>query len=765
MCKNNVLSSIGIILFCSLITACSQTAPEQTATVAEKGLEQPVPTTNQAPAEPEIAEETAITIDGSMEDWGKYPQIGEDAEGDQVPGSPDLASVHAFSNDRFFYMLITLHAHGETDHYDLILDTGNGEPAFQLSVWPQMNSAVFAEFPVSGDMVPVDGVSTAQDEVIEIKMPLALTGGKPVRNIFIQTFLGNREGDFMENMPVLVVDEIDPDDSNQQTVNKDTEGKQDEQGESQDSRPICSGQPIDMGDYAIVEPGTEVKKLWKSEFGPWWVDIAPDGRVLAVTDGGDSIYELKPNGTLEVAFQCPGVIIESFTAASDNALWFASRDGGTLYRADADGTVEILAESGNRNLQAGPDGVIYAMEEGIEKIYPDGTRELIYSDVFGRKFAIGPQGEIAVLSGGKVLHILEDGQVRELGKGYGPEPWLSFAPDGLLYVSHWSSLHQYDLEIGIIDNIDFLKNNFPGESSVFIDDGKLLAYHPNTDVSIIDLKEETINIYYNVLSNSSAVASNPGDTVYVAFGDYEEEGQTEVYRVMNAEQLEYVLSVPFGYETSMAFDTNGNGYLAVGHPQKGGAIFRFDPFSADSEMIYRTDCMPFGLAVDPLTQQVWWENCGMVETILEDEQIERVNGVPGWENVSLAISTAGEFYAIGFIHRDDPRAAYQRRLYKYNEANDEWEIRADLTQSDAGITLAKLTACPDGRIYTVESLGRENLPIDGSSFNAVRRLEEDGSLTLLGYDFSFDGSAAHCDPVNNMIVFTSGSGIYGVTPP
>ncbi len=120
--------------------------------------------------------------------------------------------------------------------------------------------------------------------------------------------------------------------------------------------------------YTLTEPGTEVEMLWRTGFVPWWVRPSPDGRVLAVTNGGDSIYELKPDGTLGVAFRCPGVAIETFAAATDGALWFATPDGGRLYRVDADGTVEILSRHGNRNLEAGPDGSVYAMENGLVRI-------------------------------------------------------------------------------------------------------------------------------------------------------------------------------------------------------------------------------------------------------------------------------------------------------------------------------------------------------------------------------------------------------------
>ncbi len=68
-------------------------------------------------------------------------------------------------------------------------------------------------------------------------------------------------------------------------------------------------------------------------------------------------------------------------------------------------------------------------------------------------------------------------------------------------------------------------------------------------------------------------------------------------------------------------------------------------------------------------------------------------------------------------------------------------------------------------LHTIESLDSSNLPVNRSSYNAVRRLEPDSTLTLLGYDFSFDGLAADCDPATGRIIFTSSAGIFALTPP
>jgi len=496
------------------------------------------------------------------------------------------------------------------------------------------------------------------------------------------------------------------------------------------------------------------------------VRSSPDGRVLAVTDGGDSIYELKPDGTLDVAFRCPGVMIETFAAASDGALWFATRDGGRLYRVNPDGAVEILAQNGNRNLEAGPDGSVYAMESGLVRTNSDGTTVRITGDVSGRKFAIGPNGEIVALTNGSIIRVSDSGEITPIASGYGPEPWLTFGPDGLLYVTHWTGVDTIDLESGAVISIPWLENNNIGEAGAFAPDGRLLIYHPNTDVYAIDLAAQTIEVFYQVTSNSWAMAANPGDAIYIAFGNNLPNGETIIYRIVNEQSLEPVASVPYGLERSMAFDSQGMGYLAVGDQAGGGAIYRFDPASGAVELYHRPQCFPGALTVHPQTGQLWWNDCNRTfESLDENGNRVVINGLSGGENASLAITPAGEFYTVTFFRRTDPNTPYEHRLYRWDEAGSVWVEVADLTQSDPGITLSTLVACPDGRIYTVESLDSSNLPVDRSSYNAVRRLEPDGTLTLLGFDFAYDGTAAVCDPATGRIIFTSGAGIFAVTPP
>jgi len=528
--------------------------------------------------------------------------------------------------------------------------------------------------------------------------------------------------------------------------------------------PPCTGEGrTDVGGYTLRDPGLKVEMLWTSGFVPWWVRQAPDGRILAVSDGGDSIYEIRPDGTLGVAFACPGAQIETFAAASDGALWFASRDGGRLYRIDADGTIQILAQNGNRNLEAGPDGSVYAMEQGLVRITSDGTQQRITDEVSGRKFGVGPNGEIVAQVDGRILRVHEDGRIETLADGYSPETWVTFGPDKRVYLTDWSKVDALDLKTGEISPVPSLTGSNIGEAGTFAQDGRLLLYHPLVNVTAVDLESGAREVYYQAQSASWASAVSPDGTTYIAYGNRAPNGETIIYRVKDRQTLEEVARVDGGQEREMAFDAQGNGYLSVGDASLGAALLRFSPTDGSVERHAATSCRPQALAVHPQTDALWWDDCNVLHSF--DGGADVANPMPSdGENTSLAITPSGDLYLVSFEHRDDPTAPYQRGLYRWDAEASEWILVQDITPSDPNMVLAEVVACPDGRVYTVESQDAETLQWDSFAHAAIRRLEADDSLTVLGFGFSYDALSATCD-AQGRIVFSTGAGIWAVTPP
>ena len=214
----------------------------------------------------------------------------------------------------------------------------------------------------------------------------------------------------------------------------------------------------------------------------------------------------------------------------------------------------------------------------------------------------------------------------------------------------------------------------------------------------------------------------------------------------------------------MAFGPQGEGYLAGWDSSGHAAVFRFSPADGSVEEYAAADCRAWALAVHPQTRRLWWDDCGRLYSRNEAGGVEEMPGPPGDGQTSLAITPSGEFYAISFLRRTDPTTPLQRGLYHWDAAAAEWQLVQDITPSDPNMTLAEVVSCPDGRVYTVESQDAETLEWDSFAHAAIRRLEEDGSLTVLGFGFSYDALSAVCD-AQGRIVFSTGGGIWAVTPP
>jgi len=518
--------------------------------------------------------------------------------------------------------------------------------------------------------------------------------------------------------------------------------------------------------YTIVNPEVQVEMVWKASFIPWWVRSTQDGKLLGITQKGDTIFELMPDGSREVYFRCPGVKIESFTVASDGSIWFGSGEEHRLYRRNLDGTVEIIKKGIDRlNLEAGPDGSVYAMFHGLSKFEQDGAHTEITKMVSGRKFTVGPNGDVVANTGGDIVRISGTGEIMVLAEDYGPEAWPRYSPEGDLYAIQFTGIDRIDPGTGEIDEIGWLKGHNKAGEGFFTQDGRLIIYHPITQVFEVDFEEQQINLIHAIQGNSWAMAVDPGEIVYIAHGNDQPAGETIIYRVVDSMTLEAALTVPYGFERGMAFDSQGLGYIAISDPQKGRAILQFDPGSGVFELYREPICSPRAITVHPETDRPWWDECEQFHSYDDSGNLITLQGLPGGTSHTLAITPEGEFYATIFFERDGPNLPFEHRMYRLRESDSTWEEIADLTQDNPEITLSTLVACPDGRIYTVESLAGSVLPSNRCSMNAVRRLEPDGSFTLLGFDFSFDPLAADCDRSTGKIIFTSGIGIFGLTPP
>jgi hypothetical protein len=405
----------------------------------------PPPTSTYTPSPTPTEEPPAVTqivIDGLGDDWGNYQVVGRDRAGDQVPGSPDIAEVYAFNNDQYLYVLITLHADGATQNYDIQTDVDGGDYDYQISVSPGLNIVNFARYPVAGGMSAVDGVEYALDEAFEAKIPLAIVGGGPVLRSKISTWLGTQVGDIIDNLTLGVVNEVE-------TLEA-----------AQIEKPPTNWDMLnEFGDF-------QKTTLWEPALKqPMDVLVGPDGTIYIRGAGGvgGTVYRIDPlTGEVEVDPQLSQdelVITERFNdpIETDIAL---SPDGvryksyfqrGVIVRIEPDGSETEIVSGLNIEpifIEFGPDGMLY-IEESVylfSKVSPQGgTPKTIYlveelrEQMALKDFGFDPKGRVifADATAGTVVRIdLEAGTLDFIVPGNYDTPAFECLPNGDLVLGY-----------------------------------------------------------------------------------------------------------------------------------------------------------------------------------------------------------------------------------------------------------------------------------------------------------------------------------------
>jgi hypothetical protein len=136
---------------------------------------------------------TRVLIDGHAEDWGIYPTLITDWEDDAIAEGFDLKSVRAFTNDLYFYLMLDSYGDfGSYSQIDLDIDIdSDGALDYMVGFHPGLSQHELTDFS-SGEPQRslMMGSFSAEREVVEVKLPLGLLGGKEnfiIREIRVMT--------------------------------------------------------------------------------------------------------------------------------------------------------------------------------------------------------------------------------------------------------------------------------------------------------------------------------------------------------------------------------------------------------------------------------------------------------------------------------------------------------------------------------------------------------------------------------------------------
>jgi len=764
-----------VLLVILLLTGCSGEPTKPVITSASAPLAS-TPTAVSPTTTSEKPRATAVVIDGKRDDWNNYSVLATDPAGDQPPGSPDLAEVRAFNNDRYFYLFIRLHQNGQMDSLNMQVDIDGGDFDYQLGVWPRENRAVSTALPIR-NFNPLQGVTSAQDDVIEIKIPLSAFGNRPVQRFRVATNLNGPEGDRMENIQAKAVNETEPAafvqvptatstlavakiptaSSTPAVAQVPTATSTPTATASNVRRPTGYLRDINLSLQIVHPVGIKIYNL----------RVNQKNDVFVTDYQGDTIYQLKENNLLVEYLKFPGKAIDYFNIAPDGTFWFVNNRDWGLYHVDKNNQPQRIASKMNRVFAFDSAGNLYAVDlpsDNVQKITPDGKVQIIATGFQSQRLTVAPDNSILIITyKGELARVEPNGSLKVIATGFQTEDQPAFAPDGTLYVFNWNGMKKIDLASGKVEQVDWA-NRYQqlGNFLTFDQRGIAYIYHPIQPLYRMNLETRTVEVVHSPYGNSWAMAVDPlTEKVYVAYGNRMPQGKTTLFRVRTDGTLEEIKSVPFGIEVAMTFGADGTGYLSVSDNATGSMIYVFKPQQGTLEEFQRPNCVAQGLAVEPGNSALWWTECNQLVSFNEKVGRRTIPYLGEVNHSTIAFGPDGTLYALIWLRASAPHLPMPHAIYRFE--NGVWNQLKDMTAKDPAITLATFAMCPDGYLYVATSIDGQDIGRTWTSMSSVLRLERDNSLTVLGIDLGdFDPLAIACAP-SGTVYFTNAQGIYSIS--
>lgn len=529
--------------------------------------------------------------------------------------------------------------------------------------------------------------------------------------------------------------------------------------------PTPSG-PIPVG--TLMDENLTMRVVHPTDLVITYLAIGPENEVFAIGIEGDTIYQLLENGDFVEFMRFPGKVIDYFNVAPDGTIWFVNKKGWGLYHVN-NGWAQLITTYMNRLFDFDSAGNLYAVDQpsdGVQKITPDGNVEVIASGFQSQRIGVGPDDSIYVVTfNGELARIEADGSLKIIDTGYFTEDQIAFTPDGTMYVLGWKGLTKVDRATGTVEHVEWYdRYRTIGGNLHFDHQGIGYTFHSNQPLYRINLETQSLEMLYNPNGNSPAMSVDPlTEEVYVAYGDLLPNGKTSLYRVNAEGGLDEIGSVPYGIQVAMTFSKDGVGYLGVidtGMGESSSMIYRFKPKEGILEEFLQPACIPDGMAVEPNTGEFFWTECNMLVGIGADQERRIIPYFEGLNNSRIAFAPDGTLYSAPWFRAPAPSQPMEHGIYRYQDGS--WIQVKDMTNKNPGLVLMEITICPDNHIYLAASLPGELFNRDYASMSTIVRLEDDNSLTVIGYDLGgFDPGAVACAP-SGTVYFTNGHGIYSI---
>jgi sugar lactone lactonase YvrE len=378
---------------------------------------------------------TQVRIDGHGDDWASYKALLNDSQGDNNGGAFDIASISAFTNDLFLYVLIrTTGARGACVQIDL--DILAGTRHFIASFSPdeggpaalgEIRGNTFAGIGV------VEGSVGAAAEVVEFKMPLAALGNPTSATLRdVRPMAGTCCEDpawyaIDQTSPVSVphVDEVEPvpSDDEQYVLARQFQLPEGYVVQNLFSPPapnlvgiansmngtvylIYGGLGLSAG-IATLDPisGKVTPVLDLPRAQGWFAAIVGGPQDTAFIPMRDEIWQVWPDGSHKVWSSASGGARPKYYSA-DGHLLASSVDGTRVMEFSANGGGRVIASgfAGIYDVVSLDDGTVFVTDTetgNVVRVDSDGSQHVLATGVLFRDpmdLGVAPDGNVYMMS-------------------------------------------------------------------------------------------------------------------------------------------------------------------------------------------------------------------------------------------------------------------------------------------------------------------------------------------------------------------------------
>lgn len=529
--------------------------------------------------------------------------------------------------------------------------------------------------------------------------------------------------------------------------------------------------PSYIGEIHYLTSGIIAEDVYNIDIRARSVQIGVNDEILVLGNDTD-IFQLAETGdfSLYASFASIGDRVEQFGIDLDGRIMVSTNHSG-YYRQELDGDIRQFSEDNSfgRQFVFDSKGNMFTVDfpaTRVNKITPDGEVSLI-AQGFGEahNIALTKNDEILIVevTRGELLKVHLDGTWETITENLSVDESIAVSPDNQVYLYGWFGLDLVNIEARTRTPIVWYNTyNNSGEVAVFNSKGQMFTFHANVPIYKVDLEEYTVETLFSPDTNSFAMAVDPEQRIFVAYGSRLPTGETRIYVIDRDGTRTKLLSVPYNTPRSISIMNDGRGLIELSgfiNNTYERAVIAFDPVSGEIEGLLTHCCDTHTqITQNPVSGEfVWFDTNGLKIGSIAGDRREVPFPDPGVLNGTIEISEDGEVF---FLASFEPTSnmLFNQQVYRL-DPDDNWEVLYSASNSPTNIT--DIGLCKDNEIYAMGATTDASTIVQGRTgvLYLLMKLKESGELDPLAYDGPVDPFVVDCHTASNFLYFTHIQGV------